>query len=102
LLVAFDLPAPEPLHAKRFVACPAATALVLTRQPTAQSLAALTCVTTRDAETMLGEHALERLRLGNPAARALPLLRALALRRFDRLVLPMGSGANLGVELRSP
>lgn len=102
LLVAFDLPAPEPLHAKRFVACPAAIALVLTRQPTAQSLAALNCGTTLDAETTLGVDALEQLRLGNPAARALPLLRSLALRRFDRVVLPMGQGANLSVELRSP
>ena len=46
LLVAFDLPAPEPLNATRFIACPAAVAFVLTRQATTHSLAALTCATT--------------------------------------------------------
>ena len=102
LLVAFDLPAPEPLRAKRVIASPAAIALVLTRQSTARSLAALTCATTDDEETTLADAALERLRLGNPATRALPLLRSLAMRNFCRLVLPMGSGANLAVELRAP
>jgi len=102
LLVAFDLPSPEPLHAKRFVACPAATALVLTRQPTARSLAALTCATTDEVETTLGGGALEQLRLGNPATRALPLLRSLALGHFGQLVLPMRPGTNLAVGLRAP
>ncbi len=102
LLVAFDLPAPEPLHAKRFIAHPAAVALVLTRQPTTQSLAALNCATTSDAETTLAETALESLRLGNPAARALPLLHRLARRSFGRVVLPMTDQSRLGVELRAP
>jgi hypothetical protein len=102
LLVAFDLPGPEPLNAIRPLAHPAAAALVLTRQRTARSMAALTCNSTSAAETTLEESALEELRLGNPAARALPLMQALALQRFGFVALPMGLGANLGVELRSP
>lgn len=102
LLVAFDLPAPEPLHAKRFMACPAAVALVLTRKATAQTFATLTCARTEEAESKLENAALEQLRSGNPAARALPLLQSLALRRFDHVVLPMGPHANLAVELRAP
>jgi beta-ketoacyl synthase-like protein len=102
LLVAFDLPAPEPLHAKRYMACPAAAALVLTRKATAQTLATLTCARTEEGESKLENAALEQLRSGNPAARALPLLQSLALRRFDRVVLPMGPNANLAVELRAP
>jgi hypothetical protein len=102
LLVAFDLPAPEPLNAKRYIARPAAVALVLTRNATAQSMAALTCATTDEEETKLEDVALEQLRLGNPATRALPLLQSLALARFGRVFLPMGPGTNLVVELRAP
>ncbi|HEY6125959.1 MAG TPA: beta-ketoacyl synthase chain length factor [Steroidobacteraceae bacterium] len=102
LLVVFDIPAPEPLNATRFIACPAAAALVLTRQPTAQSLAALACATTVDEEARIEDPALEQLRLGNPATRALPLLRALAMRQFGQVVLPMTPGANLAIDLRAP
>jgi hypothetical protein len=102
LLVAFDLPAPEPLHARRPIAFPAAVALVLTRQPTAQSLAALSCATTAAAETPLADTALEPVRLGNPATRALPLLQRLALRSFGSVVLAMAPDASLSVELSAP
>jgi hypothetical protein len=102
LLVAFDFPAPEPLNARRPIVHPSAAAIVLTRQTTARSLAAVTCRATSAAETRLDDPALEYLRLGNPAARALPLMRSLALERFDTVILPMGMGANLAVELRKP
>jgi hypothetical protein len=102
LLVAFDLPAPEPLHATRVIDCPAAVGLVLSRQPRAHTLAALTCATTVEAETVLADAALEQLRMSNPAARALPLLRHLATGRAESLVLPMTRDANLAITLRSP
>lgn len=102
LLVAFDLPAPEPLHAKRPFAHPAAVALVLTREATANSLAAVACETTVAAESALEEAALEALRLGNPATRALPLLRAFARRSVGQVVLPLRPGTGLAVELRAP
>jgi hypothetical protein len=102
LLVAFDLPAPEPLHASRPFAHPAATALVLTPSCTPQSLAALVCDVTAAAETSLDDGALEALRIGNPATRALPLLRSLARGDTGRVVLPLRTGAGLAVELRAP
>jgi Beta-ketoacyl synthase, N-terminal domain len=102
LLVAFDLPAPEPLLAKRPMTHPVATALVLTRQATAHSIAAMSCRSTAEAETTFEDIALEELRLGNPAARLLPLIQMLAQQRFGSVVLPLRPGANLAVELGSP
>ncbi|HMN44790.1 MAG TPA: beta-ketoacyl synthase chain length factor [Povalibacter sp.] len=102
LLVAFDLPAPEPLHAKRPIAHPVAVALVLTQQATAKTLAALSCATTMEPETLLPDAALESLRSGNPAARALPLLQRLAARDFGRVILPNANSRNLAVDLHAP
>jgi len=102
LLVAFDLPAPEPLNARRLIAHPAATALVLTHRPSDRTLAAITCRATTEAETTHADEALENLRLGNPAARALPLMQSLALGSRDAVILPMGLGSNLAIELHSP
>ena len=102
LLVAFDLPAPEPLNSRRVIAYPAAMALVLTHKPNVRSLAVMTCRATVEAETTLSDDALEQLRLGNPAARALPLMQSLALGRPGAVVLPMGLGSNLAIELHAP
>lgn len=101
LLVAFDLPAPEPLFAKRPIRHPAAAALVLTRRPGSNSVAALKCSATNEPETEMDQADLEALRCSNPAARALPLLQKLASREGGRVVLPNTSG-NLLVELRGP
>lgn len=81
LLVAFDVPAPELLHPHRPFVCPFACALVLApasagREPTLAL--ALREVAAGQAETTMADAALETMRTGNPAARALPLLAALA------------------------
>lgn len=77
LLVAYDHPAPAPLDRVRPMSAPFAAALVLTRERTADAVARLQIALARGGETRLtGE--LEQLRLGNPAARALPLFAALA------------------------
>ena len=99
MLVAFDLPAPEPLHSKRPMAHPCSVALVLTRDREADSIAALSCALTLDPEESLADVALESLRLGNPAARSLPLLRRLARGESGRIVLPAANGKNLAVEM---
>jgi hypothetical protein len=90
LLVAHDTPLPEPLHSARPFSAPFAVALVLQPQPPAAGRAALDLVLAEDAEgaTRLDDGALEALRCGNPAARALPLLTALARRTAARVVLP--------------
>jgi hypothetical protein len=102
LLVAFDLPAPEPLHAKRPMTHPASVALLLARTRSEKSLAALSCGLTREGtESTLEVAALEALRVGNPATRALPLLQRIARGDFGRTVLPAANGNLLAVELRA-
>lgn len=78
LLVSHDVPFPEPLHQVRTIEGNFGVAMVLARQPTANTLAALAFeLNTGDTVTTLEDAALERLRLGNPAARVLPLLQAI-------------------------
>lgn len=89
LLVAYDQPLPAPLAALRPLAAPFACALLLSAGRSRNSarlpnLARLMLYT----ETAVGDHGdgfstlddpqLEALRVGNPAARSLPLLRAVA------------------------
>jgi len=102
LLIAFDLPPPEPLYAKRPIAAPVASALLLTKDRTSRSLAALSWAWSRtETETSLtGE--LEVLRLSNPAARALPLLGTLARGVQGRIVLAANRELALAVDLQLP
>ena len=100
LLVAFDLPPPAPLYAKRPMREPTGVALVLTQQRTHASLAALTIERTTESETTLADRELESLRLCNPAARALPLLVQLARKASGKIILPWNADARLLVELR--
>ena len=79
-LIAYDVPYPEPLHTARPIVAAFGVALVLAPHKAERALASLTLTMTHamsPATTMLDPE-LERLRLGNPAARALPLLAALA------------------------
>jgi hypothetical protein len=79
-LIAYDVPYPPPLHAARPIAAIFGIALVLTPHRSERALASLTVAMadfSQSATEML-DPALERLRLGNPAARALPLLAAMA------------------------
>jgi hypothetical protein len=79
-LIAYDVSYPEPLHAARPIVAAFATALVLAPHRTGRAIAALSVGLTQAGSTAssLLDPELERLRLGNPAARALPLLAALA------------------------
>jgi hypothetical protein len=80
-LIAYDTPYPEPLGSVRPIGSIFAVALVLTPHRTLKSLAVLTLEVEQSIETGMADADLERLRLGNPAARALPLLAALATRQ---------------------
>lgn len=102
LLVAFDLPAPEPLHSARPVAHPAAVALALTREPGERSIARMGCTLTDETETVMAGSPLETLRTGNPASRALPLLQRIARTEPGRVVLPAANGRNLAVDVVMP
>jgi hypothetical protein len=79
-LIAYDVPYPEPLHTVRPIVAMFGMALALTPHRTERVLASVT-VAMADAvapATIMADPELERLRLGNPAARALPLLAAMA------------------------
>lgn len=92
LFVAYDVPAPPLLHPHRSFSCAFACALVLTPMPPGDGgpmlgLGVLDANATPPI-TLLETPALETMRSGNPAARALPLLRALAVRDTTDIVLP--------------
>lgn len=99
LLVAYDLPPPVPLYASRKIAQPAALAFALRAGDQGPALARLDLKRggTDLAESRCADTSLEALRLSNPAARALPLLMALAQGRGS-VVLP-ATGGMLRVEL---
>jgi hypothetical protein len=92
LLVCYDLVPPAPLHGARPLAEACAIALVLTRERGARALARLEIAPGEDAQSGLDDAGLERIRAGNPAGRALPLMRALA-RATPAAVTVAGVGA---------
>ena len=108
LLVACDVPYPEPLHALRPLADVFAVALVLS--PAAETGAAAggaaqlelhsSTAALLGPATPCADPALEALRQGNPAARALPLLLALLQAAPARLVLQGVPGHALAVDVR--
>lgn len=88
LLVAYDVPNPAPLAAVIPTSVPCGVALLLGHAPSAASLARLDLALAGDGTiTPLADDGLERLRAGNPAACALPLLAALAGQRATSLRL---------------
>lgn len=79
LLIAYDLPYPEPLRHARPILQTFGCALLLTRERDVRALAACELSAGHTSEpTRMRDAALEQLRLDNPAARSLPLLAALA------------------------
>ena len=81
LLVAYDLPPPPPLHAALPLPAGFAAAFVLTGIPAQQNIAQLDLNLSQDRSgeaTRMDDAQLEALRSGNPAARSLPLLAAVA------------------------
>jgi hypothetical protein len=99
LLSAFDLPLPSPLREKRPTIAPFAVALLLTAEPAN----ALACIQVNLEPRMedgrgMSHPGLEALRHGNPAARSLPLLQAVATGQAQRVALSWGSNS-LVIEL---
>jgi hypothetical protein len=99
ILVACDVPYPEPLHALRPVDDVMAVALVLA--PASSMGRALRIEMTQDSApfTRCVDAVFEALRLGIPAARALPLLRALAGSAVTTIVLEGPPGSALIVHV---
>jgi len=101
-LAAYDLSYPEPLNTVRPIVASFATALVLTPHPANRTIAALTIVSGRTGKpaTAMPDSQLERLRLGNPAARSLPLLSVIARGGSEtiRVSADAGTGAEITIE----
>lgn len=101
LLVAFDVPAPPPLAAHQPMLGAFGCALLLGCDPGPGLVAELEVAVRADGSepTALASD-LESLRLGNPAARALPLLVALARAHDTSVRLPLAPRQTLRVDLK--
>jgi hypothetical protein len=98
LFCAYDAPLPEPLAPLQPTDFPFAMACVLTPAPTAATVAKLTF--RYAAEAAVPEASCwQALEDGNPAARSLPLLAALARRLPATVVFPLLDGARLDIEV---
>lgn len=87
LFVGYDTEYPPPLHAKRPIPDALGVAMVLTPERTASSVAGIEVTLTDESADAMADPQLEALRVGVPAARALPLMRLLARRAAGRVVL---------------
>jgi len=87
LLIAYDMPYPEPLHAKRPLPAAFGIALALMPERSAHSLARIELSLVDTATDALADPALDALRLAIPAARGLPLLQCVARGEGGRVVL---------------
>ena len=99
VLLACDTPYPEPLFGARPIPDAFGIALVLAPVRCAQALAKISVSLTDMPADRFDDNALENLRIGIPAARGLPMLRAIAQRADDRVVLDYLDGTTLAVDI---
>lgn len=101
-LIAYDSPYPQPLHAARPISAAFGVALVVSGQRTQRSLAEMElAISSRSgASTSVAHAELETMRMGNPAARSLPLLAALATQTSATIYLDYLAGKQLEVMVR--
>jgi hypothetical protein len=100
LLVASDAPYPEPLHSVRPLDAAFAVGLVVNAHQSTKSMARLSLSLSQQAPSTLQHAALECIRLGSPAARALPLLLHLANRTSAACVVHLDYLAGCSVTLQ--
>jgi hypothetical protein len=102
LLVSYDVPPTPLLLPFRPVKIPFATALLLSASKSSLSQSRfIVNVVYEQKEDSLRDTYLETLRMGNPAARSLPLLQAMAEQRQGPVVLPYFPASQLVVRLES-
>jgi hypothetical protein len=97
LLVSYDLTPPETLTSVVPIEDVFACALIIGNEPRTPCLAKLQLALNPAEQTKLNDNALESLRSSNPAARALPLLKAIAGKQAQTVVLPYLHGQNVSV-----
>jgi hypothetical protein len=101
VLLVGDTAYPEPLYSARPIPDALGIALVLAPQRSAQALAQITVSLTDTRADRLDDAALESLRIAIPAARGLPLLRGIALRQDQHVVLDYLDSTRLAVAIAS-
>ncbi len=99
LLIAYDSQYPQPLFGKRPIPDAFGVALLLSPEARTDSLARITATFSDLPFDRLADPQLEALRAAIPAARALPLLHALALRQTRRVVLEYLDGPRLAIDV---
>ncbi len=99
LLVAYDTDYPEPLRQVRPIVDAFGVALVLAPHESDRTLGRIEAHLSDEDASAFADADLEALRLSNPAARALPLLDALAHRRAANVVLDYLDGTQLAVSV---
>jgi Beta-ketoacyl synthase, N-terminal domain len=100
LLIAYDTPYPEPLRAVRPIAHSMGVALVISPQPTSAAVASIELSLGKGQPTTMTDARLEALRINVPAARCLPLLRAIACgQKNSDLVLDLFDNQQLLVRI---
>jgi hypothetical protein len=99
LLITYDMPYPEPLHAKRPLPSAFGIALALMPERSAQSLARIEVSLDDAAPDALAEPELEALRRAIPSARGLPLLETVARGAGGRVVLDYLAPLSLAVAI---
>lgn len=103
LLVVCDTDLPQPLVQKRPIEFPFAVAFKISPEKNDASLAAVTVDLGREpGESDCRTPGLEPVRLGNPAARTLPLLELLAGGGEGRIVLPFVGGRSVTAGVAAP
>jgi hypothetical protein len=98
VLIAYDAPYPEPLHAVRPVPDSFAVALVLNAAGSQRGMP-IAVEITREAASPMDDAALDGVRASIPAARALPLLAQLARPTCGRVAIEYLDGLALAVEV---
>ncbi len=101
-LIAYDHPYPDPLNSVRHIEGNFGVAIILVPHATGKTLAILEVdyVPRPGSLSGLSNAALESLRLGNPSARSLPLLAALARGKSEQVVLDYMDDAHLTIMVK--
>jgi hypothetical protein len=99
LLLAYDADYPEPLHARRPIPDAFGVALLLVPAGTAANLPRVQLTLSDAPAATMDNAALEAMRRAIPAARSLPLLERLALRRDGTVILDYLDNSRLALEV---
>ncbi|MFV1993452.1 MAG: beta-ketoacyl synthase chain length factor, partial [Acidiferrobacterales bacterium] len=101
LYVCHDVTMPHPINKVANVESDYGTAMVITGAQNSTSLAAINWKVISASETLseVGINAIDKIRLGNPAARCLPLLAQIARNESGSVILPYTDNQHLQVTI---